>query len=259
MQKQFEKGTPGFDLVRGFALRDRLPLQLRLDVLDVVFDLRPAARIMARVEGEVEGLCRELLELRCFISVGKGVRWQRKSHGIACHDWFEDHGPDDKLEAMTLLYIGRTETSSIRAREADETRDDNVFARALGYPQCCIDWVAGRRRVPELAECFDLYTRDGLYDPLLWPGAMALDAQLTPHYPCSVECADSLKITRARLELLKELECAPVIRRIQDARSVCYVMDAAGRVTAPVAAESLAGVRLARPAFPAAQRLNLVP
>lgn len=213
-----------------FLKKNYLPLQLRLDLLDVFCGLRPAARILVKPDDEAAKVCQDVLAFGCSIAVGKGMKWQPKSSGIMCHDWFSDRSDAITLEAMAVLYVARSETTAQKTRTADETRDDVIFARSLGYPDCCIEWVRARGRVPELSESIELYAPDGFYDPLVWPAAMLLDAALTPHYPCSPTCAPSKALAQTRVHLLMRSGCFEILQRIVHAREMTYFTDKMGRI-----------------------------
>ena len=258
MIRLIDKDSFQYKIIKDFAEKNHLPLQLRFDVLDIVFEIRPAARVLVRVESEAEAVCRDILDAGLFISVGKGVKWQKKSAGLTCHDWFDDNSAKDNSEQMAILYIAASESMAEQTRAADETRDDKVFAKALGYPDCCIEWVCKRRRVPELSECIELYTRDGLYDPLVWPGAMLVDAPLTPHYPCSIDCKKSQKIARARMQILKKLECKELIARIINSRDLIYSLNFDGHMSShsPADFSPLKANLIAKPSMSATERLE---
>lgn len=259
MLPHLENGENLTNKVAGFLTQNYLPLQLRLDLLDVFCGLRPAARILVRPENEATQVCRDVLAFGCYIAVGKGVKWQPKSLAITCHDWFSDHSDAAGLEALAVLYVARSETKAQETRAADETRDDVIFAQALGYPDCCIDWVRERKRVPELSECIALYAPNGVYDPLVWPGAMLCDAPLTPHYPCSSTCAPSQALARARVQLLVKSGCSELLQRIIRAREMIYYTDQKGHLRAvrPGVFVKNISTRTAKPNMLAADRLDL--
>lgn len=258
MIRQIDKDSIQHKIIKDFAEKKHLPLQLRLDVLDVVFDIRPASRILVRVKSEVEEVCADIINAGLSISVGRGIRWQRKSTVLTCHDWFEDNIGGEDYEAMAILYLSTSNSVANDTRSADETKDDRVFGKALGYPNCCVDWVINRGKVPELAECIKLYTKDGFYDPLIWPGAMAVDAPLTPHYPCSIQCKKSQDIALSRIEALQYLGCEILIKRILDSRNMIYSINSNGQMQAHSSMETkaLSDLACAKPLVPASERLH---
>jgi hypothetical protein len=243
-----------------FLRKGHLPLQMRLDLLDVFFRLRPAARVLVRPEDEANEVCQDILSAGYSITVGKGMKWQPKSSVVTCHDWFSKKLNTTTLESMAVLYVASSQDEADQTRAADETRDDVVFARSLGYPSCCIEWVSERKRVPELSECIELYAHEGSYDPLVWPGAMLNDAPLTAHYPCSTGCVNSQVLARARVELLSKLGCYEILEKIIRAREMVYFLNDQQKLCA-VPAESFTEKShdlIARPSIAAAERLKIV-
>lgn len=245
--------------LNAFLRKEHLPLQMRLDLLDVFCRLRPAARILIRPEDEAEEVCQAILSVGYYIAVGKGIKWQPKSSAVTCHDWFSKNSNSTTFESMAVLYVADSQAGADQTRAADETRDDVVFARALGYPSCCIEWVSVRKRVPELSECIELYAAEGSYDPLVWPGAMLNDASLTPHYPCSTSCVHSQALARARVELLVRLGCFEILESIISAREMVYFVDNQQKLRAASTADFLADNHdlYAKPSISAAKRLNI--
>lgn len=259
MSPHLENGEDLAVKLGGFLNKHYLPLQLRLDLLDVFCGLRPAARVLVRPDDEAAYVCQDVLAFGCSIAVGKGMKWQSKSSGTTCHDWFSDRSDAATLEAMAVLYVAGSESTAQETKAADETRDDVIFAQSLGYPECCIDLVRARKRVPELSECIALYAPGGIYDPLVWPGAMLYDAPLTPHYPCSPTCAPSQALAQARVKLLVKSGCFAILKKIVRAREMIYFADDQGRLHASLRGEFVQNghTRSAKPNMPAADRLGV--
>lgn len=259
MIRQFDKGSIQYKIIKDFAAKNHLTLQLRLDVLDVMFDIRPASRILVRVQNEAEEVCADIINAGLSISVGRGIKWQKKSTGLTCHDWFEDNIGGEDFEPMAILYLSTSESIANDTRSADETRDDKVFGKVLGYPDCCVDWVINRGKVPELAECINLYTKDGLYDPLIWPGAMAVDAPLTPHYPCSIQCKKSQDIALKRIAVLKYLDSIFLLQKVLESRYMKYSLNSNGQLKAcsSIDTKEPSDHAFAKPSVPAIERLQI--
>jgi hypothetical protein len=239
-------------------LNDRgLPLQLRLDCLDVMAFIRPAARILVHLDEQAEKVCAALINSGVAISVARGVKRQPKSKIVTVHDWFDESEPSHEFTDMAVLYIAKDQSTADSARSADETKDDVIFGRALGYPNCCVEWIRHRGRVPEIGECLKLYAPNSVYDPLMWPAAMLNDAPLTPHYPCSPSCVQSQTLAQARLKLLAELGCWEILQAIIRARDLVYFVDIEGKLRSVPAAAFVvnASERFAKPSMPAANRL----
>lgn len=224
-------------MTRDFLNDASLPLQLRLDCLDVAASIRPAARILVQLGNEAEKVCAALLSAGIAISVAKGVKRQPKPKHVTVHDWFDHNESGAELVDMAVLYVAKDQATADRARIADETKDDVLFGKALGYPACCIEWVHRRGRVPEIAECLELYARECVYDPLMWPGSMLVDASLTPHYPCSTQCIQSRKIANGRLRELQKIGAQRALLRLVKARDLVYWVGKNGMINASSAGE----------------------
>lgn len=215
-------------MTRDFLNDSSLPLQLRLDCLDVVASIRPAARILVQLGNEAEKVCAALLSMGVAISVAKGVKRQPKPTNVTVHDWFDHNEFGAELVDMAVLYVAKDQARADRARSADETKDDVLFGETLGYPSCCIEWVRHRGRVPEIRECLALYAENNEYDPFPWPGAMLVDAPLTPHYPCSTSCTSSAAIAGKRVCELECLAASGVLAKLRNARQMVYWLNANG-------------------------------
>jgi hypothetical protein len=215
-------------MTRDFLNDGGLPLQLRLDCLDVATSIRPAARILVHLGDEAEKVCTALLSSGIAISVAKGLKQQPKSKQVTVHDWFDQNASSADLVDMAVLYIAKDQLTADSARSADETKDDALFGKALGYPICCVEWVCRRGRVPEIAECLELYAKNYEYDPFPWPGAMLVDAALTPHYPCSVSCEQSISIARERVRELERIAASAVLEKLRNARRMVYWTNKSG-------------------------------
>lgn len=218
--------------MHAFVNETSLPLQLRLDCLDVAASIRPAARILVHLGDEAEKVCASLINSGISISVAKGVKHQPKPTHVTVHDWFDQHESAAEIVEMAVLYIAKEQAIADSARSADETKNDALFGKTLGYPDCCIDWVRHRGRVPEIRECLALYTKDNEYDPFPWPGAMVVDAPLTPHYPCSISCTNSVAIASQRVLELKRLKAFDIVEKLRNARRMVYWLGSDGVIRA---------------------------
>lgn len=224
-----------------------LTLQIRCDMADVVSALRPTARLMLRPGAEAETCARATVRAGLSVAVGRGVKWQTRREQGGVVDWMGE-GPTghDAAEKFIVLYVGLTQASADGSRAADETRDDAAFGLALGYPSCCVKFVKDRGRVPEHRDVFTLYAGRGRYDPLCWPGAMAVDRSLLIHYPCSVACDVSRSMAESRWRYIRDSGCKQVIAQMRSAHELAYWIDREGWVRAGAQAPADA-VATARP------------
>ncbi len=184
-------------------------MQLKLDVLDIVTGVRPAARIILEKNSEVHHCIPILLELDLSIRVG-GTCLMKKSPTN-----FVDHYVninDNETPEFVILYISKEKNLSHEASEADAFVRDADLGKILGYPDCCIEFVIKRGSVPSIEESFSLYSSNSSYNPLSWPVAHLFDAGLVPHFPCSMQCKRTHSLTQARLVVLRD--------EIQDCRHI---------------------------------------
>ncbi len=236
------------------AIRDLLAdrtftLQARLDAVDVMSGSRPAARLLLRRGGEAEAMASRLIASGCHLEVGSTlVRQGRPAPGSLFVDHIESGAQHstEEYEDFVAVYFSLAARFATKALAADLSGDDRRFGDSLGYPSCCVEAVHARGRVPSIHECYDLYSSDGLYDPLTWPAAAALDASLVPHYPCGRDCARSMAIAELRLDALA-LSGDPVDQaRVHRALSVAYVFRADRSIECVFDSGALTG-RVARP------------
>ena len=174
-------------------------LQIKLDILDIYLEYRKGARIICRLDSQLESIVKILLDMNIKISVGKGLVFQKKGLNNVV-DFFEINTLN--AEKLIPLYISLNDDYANSLREADESRDDIKFGTMLDYPKCCINKVAEVGKVPSIIEAFDYLQENGNYNVWTWPVAMIGDASLLVHFPCSLECSESMDIAKKHLQLI---------------------------------------------------------
>ena len=187
-------------------------LQIKLDILDVYLGYRKGARIICRLDSQVESIVKILLEMNIKVSVGKGLVFQKKGLNNVV-DFFEN----DTLDAEKLipLYISLNDDYANSLREADESRDDIKFGTMLDYPVCCIKKVAESGNVPSIIEAFHYLQENKRYNVWTWPIAMIGDASLLVHYPCSTKCKESMDISKKHFQLINKYAPKSIIDRVK--------------------------------------------
>jgi hypothetical protein len=187
-------------------------LQIKLDILDVYLGYRKGARIICRLDSQVESIVKILLEMNIKVSVGKGLVFQKKGLNNVV-DFFEN----DTLDAEKLipLYISLNDDYANSLREADESRDDIKFGTMLDYPVCCIKKVADSDNVPSIIEAFHYLQENKRYNVWTWPIAMIGDASLLVHYPCSTKCKESMDISKKHFQLINKYAPKSIIDRVK--------------------------------------------
>jgi hypothetical protein len=194
-------------------------LQIKLDILDVYLGYRKGARIICRLDSQVESVVKILLEMNIKISVGKGVVFQGKGINNVV-DFFEVD--DLKAEKFIPLYISLDDNYANSLREADESRDDIIFGTMLDYPACCIKKVAEAGNVPSIIKSFEYLQEDKRYNVWTWPVAMIGDASLLVHYPCSLKCKDSMDMAKKHFQVINKYAPKNIVERVIKYHSSFY-------------------------------------
>ncbi|MSR41668.1 MAG: hypothetical protein EXS10_07175 [Phycisphaerales bacterium] len=217
----------------GFSLLEssELPLQLRLDLLDVALGIRPAARVLVRIDGEDAIGATLALALGLRVIVGRGaVRVARSTSSYV--DGFSNADASN-TERFAIFYVALTDAIAEVTRSADESRDDECCGNALGYPPCCIAFVKRNECVPTMNECINLYSKGGYFNPLIWPGAAILDGSLLPHFPCSRACVPSIRLATTRWNAVRKF--LPQAREsVRNAARAIYWIDSGGGLRASI-------------------------
>lgn len=185
-------------LAKVFELGDST-LQIKLDILDVYLEYRRGARIICRLDSQVESIVKVILDLNIKISVGKGLVFQKKGSNNVV-DFFEKDSIG--TEKLIPLYISLNDDYANSLRDADESNDDIRFGAMLDYPSCCIKKVAEVGHVPSIIEAFYYLQQNEKYNVWTWPVAMIGDASLLVHYPCSSKCSESIDIAKKHFRLI---------------------------------------------------------
>ena len=199
-----------------------ITLQIKLDILDVYLDYRRGARIICRLDSQVELVVKELINLDIKVSVGKGLVFQNKGLNNVV-DFFEN----DTLDAEKLipLYISLNKDYANSLREADESKDDIKFGTMLDYPTCCIKKVAEAGNVPSIIEAFHYLQENDRYNAWTWPVAMIGDASLLVHYPCSSKCRESMNIAKKHFQLINKYAPKNIVERVEKYHSSLYSLN----------------------------------
>ena len=186
-------------------------LQIKLDILDVYLGYRKGARIICRLESQVESIVKVLLDMNIKVSVGKGLVFQKKGLNNVV-DFFENDNLD--AEKLIPIYISLNDDYANLLREADESRDDIKFGTMLDYPACCIKKVAEDGHVPTIIEAFHYLQENQKYNVWTWPVAMIGDASLLVHYPCSSKCGESMDIAKKHFQLISKYAPKNIVERV---------------------------------------------
>jgi hypothetical protein len=188
-------------------------LQIKLDILDVYLEYRKGARILCYLNNQVEEVTKKLMNAQIQISVGKGLVSQSACSSNNVKDYFDSTA--ENIEKVIPLYISKSQDYADKLREADESKDDVKFGGMLDYPKCCIKKVAEAGYVPSIIESFNYLQVNEKYNVWAWPVAMIGDASLLVHYPCSINCEESMLLAKKHFQIISEFAPKSIVDRVK--------------------------------------------
>lgn len=195
-------------------------LQIKLDILDVLLNYRKGARILCRVENQIEEILETLINCKIGIAIGKGMVLQGHSSPNNVQDYFDSDVKD--VEKLVPIYLSQTEVKAKKLRSLDESKNDFDFGLALDYPKCCIEKVKIAGHVPTIVEAFENLLIDGKYNVWTWPIAMIRDSSLLVHFPCSTNCIESEKLAKKHFSLIKKYGSEDIYNRVTKHHTCTY-------------------------------------
>lgn len=187
-------------------------LQIKLDILDVFLNYRNGARILCRVDNQIEEILETLIKCKVGIAIGNGMVTQRQSSPNNVQDYFDSDIQD--IEKLVPIYLSQNDVNAEKLRSLDETKNDLDFGLALDYPQCCVEKVQMTGHVPTIVEAFEILQIDGKYNVWSWPIAMIRDSSLLVHFPCSSNCKESQKLAKKHYSLIKKYASKEIYDRV---------------------------------------------
>jgi hypothetical protein len=154
-----------------------------LDLLYVLEGIKPCARVL-------------------FGRQDNGLSWAQSSLHI-------EPVPDSRLQAfsnqgiiakdgLTPFYAAKDMALAEKARAAEETSNHKLLGLALGYPACCVDFFC-RHMAEE-----PLLLHEGRGNHLINYCLRYFGIALISHFPCSPDCAESIRMAKQRLLIIKE-------------------------------------------------------
>lgn len=209
--------------IRRIFLLNGTTLQTKQDILDVYLDYRKGARILCRLNTQVELIAKELIMSSINIAVGNGVVFQKANNHNNVVDYFDKES--ELTEKLIPLYISKSKEYAEQLRVADESRDDIKFGTLLDYPACCIKKVAEAGNVPSIIEAFHYLQENNRYNVWTWPVAMIGDASLLVHYPCSSKCRESMDIAKKHFQLISKYAPKNIINRVNKYHTSHYKLN----------------------------------
>ena len=119
--------------------------------------------------------------------------------------------PDDEREGMLFVYISKDERKAILANAHETEGNHRELGTLLGYPQCCIDFFT--QHEPEERKANNDYVKPILNNSegFEFPFQNNIfirdfDITLLNHFPCSLNCQNSLELAKKHLDVLRKYD-----------------------------------------------------
>ncbi len=126
---------------------------------------------------------------------------------------FSEYGDSGERVPLTVegkggvtLYASKSEEILNELIEADLSFNDEKIGKIFGYPQCCIDAYNNRVNKDYILESYK--STKEKFDWKLNNFIQMPNYYLIPHYPCSYDCKESIKLATRILEEIKKEEPA---------------------------------------------------
>jgi len=116
---------------------------------------------------------------------------------------------DDPREGMYFYYISKDELLAYSAAMYEINSDDYNLGVILGYPKCCIDFFLKHKEVQQgLSYNYEkpiLENSNGVEFPFYTNIFQRhKDICLISHFPCSLNCSESIELAKANFNLLEK-------------------------------------------------------
>ena len=152
------------------------------------------------------------------------VIFYKKKNNESYVDYFTNQNLKEELdlEKLFALYISLDENLANDCRNKDESKDDNLFGIALGYPKCCVSFVEKKGKPPTVVESFIKDQINSMYNPYTWLPSMINDSNLITHFPCNLNCKESEKMAIKRWQIIKKETSNETVNHFQQNLSSDY-------------------------------------
>ena len=198
------------------------------DVLAAYEGLK-AARIAvhATLLQEVSDL---LIDMGLIFEMSPEVTYPRRDSGKG--GWSNQFAGPEGGDPHRVLYVANSLSLSQAAAEAEALGDDAQLGRLLAIPECCQVFYG------ECAEAAALEQGDLLpffapltyqrVNPLLNLGAQYFDMAFLSHFPCSCECAASIRLAERQAEVVRYYDAEWASTTLQFLHRVCVYTEEEG-------------------------------
>ncbi|MBW2975644.1 hypothetical protein KY366_08040 [Candidatus Woesearchaeota archaeon] len=188
-----------------------------LEMLYLMEDIKPAARIMLREE--------EKDKIFDFFKE-KGINYSLSDFKVIKQDkekGYSDKGikvpVDSSQKGYFLAYLSKKKELAKKAKELENNNKHKELGILLGYPECCSGFF--ERHFEEQSRRNNDFTLSTLKDSdgFSFPfytniAARHFDLALLNHFPCSFSCKHSIELAKRHLEVIEkhDKEAADIIK-----------------------------------------------
>ena len=176
-----------------------------LEILYVTGGIKPCARILVN-EGGLNGILEFLNKnsLNHSVSDFKVIKQSMQSEFYS--DLSIKIPKDDKRNGYFFLYISKNENACRDAKKFEAKNDHIGLGITLGYPRCCCEFFRKNFSGSSTDLTLDiLENSEGIEFPFYTNiAARHFDVSLLSHFPHEFKCAESIKIAKNNLNMVKK-------------------------------------------------------
>jgi hypothetical protein len=118
---------------------------------------------------------------------------------------------NDERDGMLFVYISKDERKALLANAHETENNHRELGILLGYPECCIDFFT--KHEPEESKANNDYAKPILENSegFEFPFQNNIfirdfDVTLLNHFPCSLNCQNSLELAKKHLDVLRKYD-----------------------------------------------------
>lgn len=114
---------------------------------------------------------------------------------------------NDPRLGMFFVYISKNKQKAIKARDYEAENDHKKLGSLLGYPNCCIDFFIKHNK-QEYKKDYDyknpILKNSNDFNYLTNIFKRNKDITLLNHFPCSLNCKNSIRLAKKHLDIIKK-------------------------------------------------------
>lgn len=191
----------GFNLLKYFGLMNSL------EILYILEDSKPVSRILIHIDKLI------ILKKFCFdnnlvyvISDYQIISIKDKNKGGISNNCVKV--PLNFLKKGEIfVYLSKKMNLAIDSKRFNTSKDNVNFGKSLGYPNCCVEFHNKFRDLAKQKQSdYILFALDDVkeYNFYLNYSLRSFGITLISHFPCSLECKNSIEIGKKNLEIIKK-------------------------------------------------------